>query len=273
MAINFIKQDLDDEGNTKYELPEKIAVRYIQSGFLVDLIALIPWGYIFESYGPNFGILWVIKAIRIKTLLGMMSNKNILPPIKMYITNLQKKSLEDEYLKFQMDKDSVNITLKIYLINCVKIVRLVLQTMMLAFFVGAYWFYFTYIVFYYHHPHDTKIEDEIISIDTFVYHTSHWDIINEPAPRKILLCMYFAFTSLSTVGFGDFYPVSDLERLLGSFVLLIGVAMFSYILGELLANVQAINLIESGFERQDDLDRFFSLLQQFNDKKPIEKSL
>ena len=48
MAINFIKQDLDDEGVTKYELPEKIAVRYIQSTFLVDLIALIPWGYIFE---------------------------------------------------------------------------------------------------------------------------------------------------------------------------------------------------------------------------------
>ena len=49
--------------------------------------------------------------------------------------------------------------------------------------------------------------------------------------------MYFAFTSLSTVGFGDFYPVSDLERVVGSFVLLIGVAMFSYILGELLVNI------------------------------------
>ena len=29
IVINFIKQDLDDEGFTKYELPEIIAVRYI----------------------------------------------------------------------------------------------------------------------------------------------------------------------------------------------------------------------------------------------------
>lgn len=149
MAINFVKQDLDDEGNTKHELPEKIAVRYLQSSFIVDVIALIPWGYISDSYGPNFGVLWVIKAIRIKTLIGMMSNKRILPPIKTYISNLQKKSLEDESLKFQMDKDSVNITLKIFLINSIKLARLVLWTMMLAFFVGAYWFYFTYIVYYY----------------------------------------------------------------------------------------------------------------------------
>ena len=52
--------------------------------------------------------------------------------------------------------------------------------------------------------------------------------------------MYFAFTSLSTVGFGDYYPVSDLERLVGSFVLLAGVAMFSYILSDLLSQIELI---------------------------------
>ena len=159
-----------------------------------------------------------------------------------------------------MDKDSVNITLKIYLTNSVKIMRLVLQTMMLAFFVGTYWLYFTYIVFNSHHPHLESFHQGNILTDTFIYHIDSWDIINESSHRKVIISMYFAFTSLSTVGFGDLYPVSDMERLAGSFVLLIGVAMFSYILGELLANVSAINLIESGFERQDDLDRFFSLL-------------
>lgn len=45
--------------------------------------------------------------------------------------------------------------------------------------------------------------------------------------------MYFALTSLSTIGFGDFYPITDFERLLTSFVLLIGVMLFSYVLSEL----------------------------------------
>lgn len=42
---------------------------------------------------------------------------------------------------------------------------------------------------------------------------------------------YYAFTSLSTVGFGDYAPRSDLERAIGSMILLIGVALFSYIMG------------------------------------------
>lgn len=43
--------------------------------------------------------------------------------------------------------------------------------------------------------------------------------------------MYFAFTSLSTVGFGDFNPRGDIERILCAFILLFGVAIFSYIMG------------------------------------------
>jgi len=43
---------------------------------------------------------------------------------------------------------------------------------------------------------------------------------------------YFFFTSLATVGFGDFTPKGDLERMIITFVLLFGVAIFSYIMGE-----------------------------------------
>ena len=46
-----------------------------------------------------------------------------------------------------------------------------------------------------------------------------------------LAVMYFAFTTLSTVGFGDFNPKSDTGRLLCAFILLFGVSIFSYILG------------------------------------------
>jgi hypothetical protein len=43
--------------------------------------------------------------------------------------------------------------------------------------------------------------------------------------------IYYAFTTLSTVGFGDFFPSSNSERALCSFILLGGVAIFSYIMG------------------------------------------
>ena len=44
--------------------------------------------------------------------------------------------------------------------------------------------------------------------------------------------MYYSFTSLSTVGFGDFNPKSNSERVLCCLLLIFGVAIFSYIMGD-----------------------------------------
>ena len=51
---------------------------------------------------------------------------------------------------------------------------------------------------------------------------------------------YFILTTLSTVGFGDFYPKSDMERILGAFVILFGVALFSIIISEFLDMISKI---------------------------------
>ena len=48
-----------------------------------------------------------------------------------------------------------------------------------------------------------------------------------------MIGLYFAFTTLSTVGFGDFHPRSDPERIICSFILVMGVAVFSVVLGNL----------------------------------------
>ena len=49
---------------------------------------------------------------------------------------------------------------------------------------------------------------------------------------------YFAFTTLSTVGFGDLTPRSDLERAIGAFLLLAGVAIFSYCMSDFIEMVE-----------------------------------
>lgn len=47
-----------------------------------------------------------------------------------------------------------------------------------------------------------------------------------------MIVIYYAFTTLSTVGFGDFNPKSEVERIVTIIVLLLGVASFSYIMGQ-----------------------------------------
>lgn len=49
-----------------------------------------------------------------------------------------------------------------------------------------------------------------------------------------VLLLYFSFTTLTTVGLGDFHPKSSVERIFISFFMLFGVAIFSVILNNLL---------------------------------------
>ena len=84
---------------------------------------------------------------------------------------------------------------------------------------------------------------------------------------------YFSFTSLSTVGFGDFNPKSNIERLIIAFFLMFGVAIFSYIMGSF---IQILNVAkEFAAENEDgiNLSKFFGTLRKFNNEEDIKLSL
>ena len=82
--------------------------------------------------------------------------------------------------------------------------------------------------------------------------------------------MYYAFTSLSTVGFGDFHPKNNFERAFCAMILLAGNAIFGYVLGafrEMVMEVQGLDSDEN--DDTESLNRFFSMIQKFNGGRPI----
>ena len=82
--------------------------------------------------------------------------------------------------------------------------------------------------------------------------------------------MYFALTSLSTVGFGDLYPKNDYERLLGSIMLLGGVSCFSFVLNELSFMITNIKSLNGEIEYKEELEQFFVMLQKFNNNQKMD---
>jgi len=89
---------------------------------------------------------------------------------------------------------------------------------------------------------------------------------------KLIKVWYYAITTLSTIGFGDFTPVSTSERFITSFILLFGVAVFSFIMGqfiEILMNYKS--LWKVGHHR--DLTKWIALLSRFNNGNPLKKEL
>ena len=61
--------------------------------------------------------------------------------------------------------------------------------------------------------------------------------------HNVILGTYYAFTTLSTVGFGDLAPRSDPERLICSMILMVGVGIFSVFLGDFTTIIEAYKAI------------------------------
>ena len=89
--------------------------------------------------------------------------------------------------------------------------------------------------------------------------------------RNLIAVFYFAFTTLTTVGFGDLRPYSNLERIITAFVLLFGVLIFSYIIGNFLDVIDAYDIVVAENEDADNLSRFFGILQKYNNGRLLKK--
>jgi len=62
-----------------------------------------------------------------------------------------------------------------------------------------------------------------------VYYKDNWNIFEKDLKDSIIVNTYFALTTLSTVGFGDYYPVANTERVVGALLLYFGQAGFNFL--------------------------------------------
>ena len=63
-----------------------------------------------------------------------------------------------------------------------------------------------------------------------------------------LAMSYFMFTSLSTVGLGDFHPINSYERILGAIILLFGVLITSIVIENLATMMKKLQALERDYE-------------------------
>ena len=85
-----------------------------------------------------------------------------------------------------------------------------------------------------------------------------------------IILIYFAFTSVTTVGFGDYCPKSDFERIILSIFLLLGVNIFSMVAGEFLLMLTSYRKLHEVYEDSEKLNHFLGVLRKFNWDMPLE---
>jgi len=84
-----------------------------------------------------------------------------------------------------------------------------------------------------------------------------------------IACTYYSITTLSTVGFGDYNPKSNFERLVCSVIMLFGVSIFSYIMGNFLIVSEKFKDFNKSLDEGEILDKFFLTLRKFNRNEPL----
>lgn len=90
------------------------------------------------------------------------------------------------------------------------------------------------------------------------------DMHDKSHTERSIITVYYAFTSLSTVGFGDYVPKNNTERLIASAMLVFGVSIFSYIMSEFVNMIKVIQNFYSDFDEGDNLNKFFVVLEKYN---------
>ena len=72
--------------------------------------------------------------------------------------------------------------------------------------------------------------------------------------RQYLAAIYWAFTTMTTVGFGDITPAGDMERIFAIFGMLMGVSFYSYIIASVSSMVSSVDSKNAVyFEKMDQL--------------------
>jgi len=142
-----------------------------------------------------------------------------------------------------------------------RIFRLIIIAIIFTYFIGCFWYMSSEVLNY----ETSKDED-----GTFI---TKFGLEELSDYHKLVISCYFALTTLSTVGYGDYHPISNVERIIAIFIMLVGVAFFSYNMGSFIEFIQNYQKKMGVIDKSEDLQKWIMLLLRFNNKKPLPKSL
>lgn len=121
---------------------------------------------------------------------------------------------------FQGQTRQKKVELQLMIKNVYQVFRLILLTVITTYFTGCMFYFIS----------SMQNDDTMLNFDIRTFITEN-SLENEAFTYQLITSCYFSITTLSTVGYGELYPISKIEKVLGMVVMLLGVGFFSYIMG------------------------------------------
>ena len=224
--LEFFYEQID-ESLEKTKTHKEIALKYIKSGELfIDIIATFPYELVTKSYYTSlFRLLRLLRLPELFRLIDVSSTANFLANI------------------FKNDTRGRRVILMFFLINLLKIINLILITITIIYFVGCLWFIMSDTL---NTDYSTIVRENSFKI-AFGLADYPYDF-----DRFITSC-YFIITTLAVIGYGDLYARTNIEKIFDMFIMLFGVAFFTFIMGNFITIVRQFDDLTSEKDESTDL--------------------
>jgi hypothetical protein len=211
MYLNFRTAYIDKQGNLVTN-KRKIALNYLKKWFLIDLISVIPihllGGPSWTEFTTLFKLFRVIRIAKILRMLRAYSNRKG--------SSQDKRSflpLLIEWFDMKMDKSLIGITIAIF-------------TVVVVFHMSACLFFYTAYL------------NGLGSSTWFGYYVGP-NAESASLFTKYLNSIYWAATTMTTVGYGDIVPKLPGEKIVAIPLMIIGVNLLGYITSSI-ANIISV---------------------------------
>jgi CRP-like cAMP-binding protein len=222
-----------DENNSLVTVPKMIKDNYLSLWFWIDLGSTVPIDKIVEAIiGGGGGGLRSLKLIRIVRLVRLLKLVKLL---KIDMSAVEEVIELDETVQ--------------------KTLRLFALLYGLAHFFGCFWNMATTVDPIYIHQNLTLFDD----------------VEEVPLPDGYIGAQYWAFTTMTTVGYGDILPEEDGGRFYATTMMIIGATFFSFIVGSAAA---IINNDKNGDKQvKERLVGMYDYCVDRGISRPLEKRL
>lgn len=246
-------------------------MNYFWGDFIKDVLPILPLQYI-SLRNNRASLFYLIKLLRLAKGFHILNVTKFMKKIKAVYKARTELLLKNDPVmaRTDIDNDHNKIGQQLNIFYTLKITKVIIVILNFAYLLGMFWYILMRLV------EDFDGEDYSIleeSGEDGMPFIAYYGIQNQSDGFITVTMIYYAFTSLSTVGFGDYAPRSDLERAIGSMVLLCGVAVFSYIMGNFIDILNNYLEFTSDINDGDKLSRFFGILKEFNKGKDMDSWL
>jgi CRP-like cAMP-binding protein len=234
LLINFRTAFVDSDG-ALVTIPQQITHKYLRGWFCIDFVSVFPFDHIVEAAangGKNARAFKLVRIVRLARFFKL---------VKMLKVGTVVEHIEDFFGVSPI---------------VLKCMSLIARLIVLAHLLGCFWYYCS-----------ASLSEDMNACETgklggcHEMNTSRWwkEVgINEgDTGEQYVAALYWAFTTMTTVGYGDIHPQNSHERFFAIMTMISGAITFGYVVGTIAALSGQERGIEALSKKQTALIRDF----------------